>query len=58
MSAALTRLHACATQQATDDPDTGARPLWCQIRDEVGHYLDESRTPMEGDQPLWGDGDE
>ena len=53
MSAALTRLHTWAAQQATTDPDEDARPLWCQIRDEVGRYLDESRAPMEGDQPLW-----
>ena len=35
----LERLHAWAVDQATTDPDTGARPLWAQIRDEVAAYL-------------------
>lgn len=38
----LERLHAWAVDQAATDPDTGARPLWAQIRDEVGRYLDET----------------
>lgn len=42
MSAALRVLRDWAAQQATTDPDTAARPVWAQIRDEVGHYLDET----------------
>ncbi len=55
MSRDLDILRKWATDRADSDPDTDARPLWGQIRDEVSAYLDDVHLPITGDQPLFLD---